>query len=56
MWGHVPGIFEPDMKKPTKATGWIGDIVFLMILAVVVFVFFSHNGFIGSGGIQPYPY
>ena len=44
------------MKKTTKAARWMGDIVFLVILAAVVFVFFSHNGFVGPGGVQPYPY
>jgi hypothetical protein len=44
------------MKKPAKAVRWVGDIAFLVILAAVVFVFFRENGFVGSGGIQPYPY
>jgi hypothetical protein len=44
------------MKKPLKAARWVGDILFLMVLAAVVFVFFWGNGFIGSGGVQPYPY
>lgn len=43
------------MKKPTKAAQWIGDIVFLVVLAAVVFVFFSHNGFVGSGVSSPIP-
>jgi hypothetical protein len=36
--------------------GLLGDAILVALLAGIVVLFLSHNGFVGQSDIQPYPY
>lgn len=41
---------------PKRLLRLVGDLTLVAFPAVLVILFLSHNGFIGNGEIQPYPY
>jgi len=42
--------------SPKRLLRLVGDLALVAFLAALVVLFLSHNGFIGNGEIQPYPY
>ncbi len=42
--------------SPKRLVCLVGDLILVAFLAALVALFLSHNGFIGNGEIQPYPY
>ena len=47
---------DEDRRPGHKLADSIEWFVLLVIFGFVLFQVFSHNGFIDSSGVQPYPY
>ncbi|HEY1792602.1 MAG TPA: hypothetical protein VGG34_06765 [Opitutaceae bacterium] len=47
---------EEHFTPPRKLSTALGDLLVVAIFIAAAILFFSKNGFVGSAGIQPYPY